>query len=119
MKNNVLLEYIWLDSVNNFRSKTRVLEVEDLSNLKVELLPIWNYDGSSTGQAIGTDSEIFLKPAAIFKDPFRKDLLHNAYLVWCEMLDNKKVYLPNSTRHTALTIFNKYLDEEPWFGLEQ
>nr|GMD93468.1 plastid glutamine synthetase 2 [Ipomoea batatas] len=34
-------------------------------------LPKWNYDGSSTGQAPGEDSEVILYPQAIFKDPFR------------------------------------------------
>lgn len=32
---------------------------------------MWNYDGSSTGQAPGHDSEVYLVPRAIFKDPFR------------------------------------------------
>ena len=36
-----------------------------------EELPIWNFDGSSTGQAPGTDSEVMLKPVRIFPDPFR------------------------------------------------
>ncbi|PPD79390.1 hypothetical protein GOBAR_DD23688 [Gossypium barbadense] len=35
-------------------------------------LPKWNYDGSSTGQASGEDSEVILYPQAIFKDPFRR-----------------------------------------------
>ena len=34
-------------------------------------LPKWNYDGSSCGQAPGDDSEVFLIPRAIYKDPFR------------------------------------------------
>lgn len=34
-------------------------------------LPHWNYDGSSTGQAPGHDSEVYLIPRSIFKDPFR------------------------------------------------
>ena len=40
---------------------------------KVELsdLPKWNFDGSSTGQAPGEDSEVILVPRAIFKDPFK------------------------------------------------
>ena len=40
---------------------------------KVELsdLPKWNFDGSSTGQAPGDDSEVILVPRAIFKDPFK------------------------------------------------
>lgn len=34
-------------------------------------LPNWNYDGSSTGQAPGHDSEVYMVPRSIFKDPFR------------------------------------------------
>ena len=29
---------------------------------KPEDLPVWNYDGSSTGQAPGDDSEVYLVP---------------------------------------------------------
>lgn len=36
-----------------------------------EELPMWNFDGSSTGQAPGADSDVYLKPAAVFPDPFR------------------------------------------------
>jgi hypothetical protein len=34
------------------------------------VLPKWTYDGSSTGQAPGEDSEVILYPQAIFRDPF-------------------------------------------------
>mgnify|MGYP001298323751 CR=1 FL=1 len=37
----------------------------------VSELPDWNYDGSSTNQAPGHDSEVLIKPAAMFRDPFR------------------------------------------------
>lgn len=33
--------------------------------------PIWNFDGSSTGQAEGSNSDVYLKPCAMFRDPFR------------------------------------------------
>jgi len=33
--------------------------------------PVWNFDGSSTGQAEGSNSDVFLYPAALFRDPFR------------------------------------------------
>jgi hypothetical protein len=38
----------------------------------VDELKEWNFDGSSTGQAEGHNSDVFLRPAAIFKDPFRR-----------------------------------------------
>ena len=50
------------------RSKCRTLDFVPTSP---EQLPLWNYDGSSTEQAPGIDSEVLLKPQAIFKDPFR------------------------------------------------
>lgn len=31
----------------------------------------WNFDGSSTGQAEGHDSDVYLRPVAVFRDPFR------------------------------------------------
>ena len=42
----VLLEYVWIDGFNNLRSKTKVYDSE-ISNVKN--IPVWNYDGSSTG----------------------------------------------------------------------
>ena len=49
-------------------------------------LPDWNYDGSSTGQAEGYDSEVVLKPQRVYKNPFLTD--RNAYLVLCETYFN-------------------------------
>ena len=44
--------------------------------LKVSDLKVWNYDGSSTGQADGHNSEVLLKPRAIFNDCFRDLVKH-------------------------------------------
>ena len=65
MENKTLiLEYIWLDVNNNFRSKTKIITDNNICIGDISTLPVWNYDGSSTGQAIGTDSEVFLIPQA-------------------------------------------------------
>ena len=53
----------------------------------VSELPEWNYDGSSTGQAQGSNSDCYLKPVRIFPDPFRCD---PHILVLCEVLDSDK-----------------------------
>ena len=34
-------------------------------------MPVWNFDGSSTEQAVGANSDVFLYPVALFEDPFR------------------------------------------------
>merc|ERR1719316_990658 len=64
----ILAEYVWLDAQQVPRSKTMTMTHIPRS---VKDLRTWNYDGSSTGQAEGHNSEVLLKPRAIFKDPFR------------------------------------------------
>lgn len=110
---HTLAEYIWLGGNNEFRSKTRVFN-EEITRL--DQFPKWNFDGSSTEQAQGTDSEVILVPRQIFTDPFRGS---NHILVWCETTRPDGTYLPNSHRHWANEIFEKNKGSEPWFGLEQ
>lgn len=105
------LEYIWLDSEHNIRSKTKYVKKLDLKQL-----PQWNFDGSSTGQAKGNNSEVILKPCSYCKDPFRGE---NDYLVLCETYNVDKTPHISNTRHSALTIFNKYKSQIPVYGLEQ
>ena len=74
-----LATYIWIDgSGENLRSKTMTV---DFDIKEPSQLPWWNFDGSSTGQAEGSNSDVYLKPVAIFNDPF---LLGNNKLVMCE-----------------------------------
>lgn len=53
-------EYVWIGGTGaDLRSKTKTLTKKPSS---VKDLPVWNFDGSSTGQAPGNDSEVFLVP---------------------------------------------------------
>merc|ERR1719228_697358 len=85
----------------------------------VSELPGWNYDGSSTQQAPGDNSEVFLQPVAMYPDPFR---LGDNILVLCEALPPKtKEPIPSNTRNAAVKIFNdkRVASEKPWYGIEQ
>jgi glutamine synthetase len=104
------LEYIWLDGyepVSNLRSKTKIVSFDTEPTL--EQLPVWNFDGSSTRQAEGSDSDCFLKPVALFPDPARK----GAYLVMCEVL------LPDGRPHSSNNRAAIPDDPDAWFGFEQ
>jgi glutamine synthetase len=104
------LEYIWLDGyepVPNLRGKTRVQELSSFPEL--EELPIWGFDGSSTLQAEGSNSDCLLQPVAVFPDPAKT----NAALVMCEVL------LPDGTPHPSNSRATIPDDPDTWFGFEQ
>ena len=111
-----LAEYIWIGGNNELRSKCRVMSGSVYDKDSIYSYPDWNYDGSSTGQAVGSDSEVIMKPRAVFNCPFRRG---ENRMVLCD------TYLPSGEPHItnhragAVEIFNKKPNEEPWFGLEQ
>lgn len=116
----VVAEYVWIDGSGiTLRSKCKTL---DHKVTKLEDLPEWNYDGSSTYQATTENSEVILKPVAYFRDPFRGGdnvmVLAEGY-VWTDGHFTK--LMPNNTnfRHFAKQIFDACAAEEPWFGIEQ
>lgn len=127
MSRTILLEYIWIDGSNNLRSKNRVIFADSAivngqvsSNLIESLgIQLWNFDGSSTGQADVECSEVVLKPVKTFIDPFLSSSTQLAYLVLCETysIDGK----PHKTnvRHIANKVFTKHANEHPWYGIEQ
>lgn len=104
------LEYIWLDGyepTQSLRSKTQIKR--DFGGT-LEDCPIWSFDGSSTEQADGADSDCLLKPVAIYPDPGR----HDAYLVMTEVLNADGSAHVSNGRATI-----EEDDDDYWFGFEQ
>ena len=92
-------EYVWIGGNNELRSKTRVISCESE-------ITLWNFDGSSTQQAEGNDSEVIIVPRALFNDPFRS----NGYLVMCDTWKpDMETRIDNNFRTAADTIFKKKL----------
>ena len=120
----ICAEYIWIGGTGeDLRSKTKVLSKLPSSPSD---LPDWNYDGSSTGQAPGEDSEVYLKARAIYRDPFRGGdnilVMADAYeppRVLPDGTVKEPVPLPTNTRHACADVMDKAKDQEPWFGIEQ
>lgn len=79
-------------------------------------MPEWNFDGSSTGQAPGEDSDIYLRPVAIFPDPFRQG---DNILVLAECWNADGSPNKFNHRHECAKIMEAHKDQKPWFGLEQ
>jgi len=117
-EDSILAEYVWVDAIGNTRSKTRTLPASKTES--VDTLPKWNFDGSSTDQAPGDDSEVILKPQRIFNDPFRfrSDGKANI-LVMCDTYTTSGEALATNSRAYAEQFFKGNEDEEVWFGLEQ
>jgi len=106
--------YVWIDGTGEYlRAKTKTV---NFVPSKPKELPIWNYDGSSTGQAEGANSDTYLYPVAMYRDPFRGG---NNKLVLCDTYKYNKE--PTETNHRKLCneIMEKAKDSKPWFGIEQ
>ena len=105
-------EYIWIDGTEptaKLRSKTKIVEVG-------EPLPIWGFDGSSTNQAPGSQSDCVLRPVFNCPDPVRGG---DNILVLSEVLLPDMTPHPTNTRAACAVVAEKYVSSEYWFGIEQ
>ncbi|XP_063705389.1 glutamine synthetase 2 cytoplasmic isoform X1 [Culicoides brevitarsis] len=110
----IIATYIWIDGTGeNLRCKDRTL---DFIPKKPEELPVWNYDGSSTYQADGSNSDVYLTPVAIYKDPFRRG---NHILVLCETYRYDGTPMESNKRKHCKEVCDKASADQPWFGIEQ
>jgi glutamine synthetase len=105
-------EYIWIDGTEPtplMRSKTRIVGDGKEPG-------IWGFDGSSTNQAPGSNSDCVLSPVYTVPDPIRGG---ENKLVLCEVLLTDFTPHPTNTRAKTKAVSDKYGDQEPMFGIEQ
>lgn len=107
-------EYIWIDGtepVALLRSKTKILETGKEPGM-------WGFDGSSTNQAPGENSDCVLRPQFVCPDPIRGGA---DILVLCDVLiPEGMVPHPTNKRVLAVEAAEKYGDaQDMWFGMEQ
>jgi len=109
-------EYIWMDGhepTSKLRSKTKII---DGLVKKLKDIPEWGFDGSSTMQAYGNDSDCALIPVYFIPDPIRGG---DHVLVMCEVNNADGTPHTSNTRAQLRKVAEKYKDEEAWFGIEQ
>ncbi|XP_064485196.1 glutamine synthetase 2 cytoplasmic-like [Ornithodoros turicata] len=112
--NTVQCTYVWIDGTGEgLRCKTRTVDKEPLCPKE---LPIWNFDGSSTGQADGANSDVYLYPVALFRDPF---LGGPNKLVMCETYKHDSTPHATNKRRACKQTMDRCKDQKPWFGIEQ
>ena len=108
----ILAEYIWIDGscpTPRVRSKTKVLS-------QGQSLPQWSFDGSSTNQAEGANSDCVLNPVLVTPDPIRGG---ENILVLCEVfLPDGETPHPSNTRAKLREVLSE-VDLEAWVGFEQ
>ena len=105
-------EYIWIDGqvpTPKLRSKGKVVP-------KGEAPPVWGFDGSSTNQAPGSNSDCVLQPVFVCPDPSRGG---DNKLVMCEVLLTDMTPHPSNTRAACAAAAEKYASLDTWFGIEQ
>ena len=105
-------EYIWLDGTKpsaQLRCKTRVIADGKEPG-------IWGFDGSSTNQAPGSNSDCVLRPVFSCHDPIRGGA---NILVLCEVLLPDFTAHVTNTRAACVVLAEQYAADEPMFGIEQ
>lgn len=109
-------EYVWMDGhkpTAKLRSKTRVIAgpVKDLEDI-----PLWGFDGSSTQQAEGHESDCLLRPVYFIPDPIRGG---DHIIVMNEVFNSDGSVHESNTRAHLREVVEQYQEHEPLFGIEQ
>ena len=121
---NCKLEYLWLDGYEtpNIRSKTKYTTIAtDNKFITVEDIPEWGFDGSSTLQAEGGDSDCILQPVKVYPNTVDDEeaIGMNSFIVLCEVFDTKGGVHPSNRRAALRRLSETYSGSDMWFGIEQ
>lgn len=111
------LRYLWLDANGHIRNKLKIVDGDWMANQEVSLLkqaPQWSYDGSSTGQAVTGDSDLFLNPVRTYSSP-----VHNEILVLCSVTTFDGEAIESEKRPQLVALADKYKESGWLFGIEQ
>ena len=109
----VLAEYVWLDGNDGMRSKIKIFTSLD-ATITLASFPLWNFDGSSTGQSHTKSSDLVLRPIYFCINPLTRSGLSREYLVMCEVVGH-----PTNTYQNLLPIYEATKNQDAWFGIEQ
>jgi len=122
---SIIVEYVWIsgkDTHHDLRSKCKTVTNLDkpLSEVTAADLPEWNFDGSSTAQAKGRDTEILIRPVSVYPHPFVPGGTP-ALVALCECYLPSGEPTPDNTRYMARQVFEdkNAQGHEPWYGMEQ
>lgn len=110
--------YIWIDGAEptqTLRGKMRVLQ-HAKNEMTLADFPEWGFDGSSTNQAFGHESDLILRPVLFTNDPV---LGGCNYLVLCEVLNPDSTPHVSNKRAVLRKIMESAKSQEPWIGFEQ
>jgi glutamine synthetase len=118
-KGTLIAEYVWPDLNGNLRSKIKIIQKQYFHSFtKVEDFPIWNFDGSSTGQSLTTVSDVIIRPVRLYKNPLINSDFQSV-LVLCECLNKDLSPHETNSRTKCEETSNKFKDYECLFGIEQ
>lgn len=110
--------YIWIDGTHptqTLRSKVKI--IPHAESLTLERLPQWNFDGSSTYQAAGHDSDLILQPVCMVDDPI---LGAGNFLALCDVLNPDGTPHSSNKRSRLVHVMAQGGSQhEPWIGFEQ
>ena len=101
-------EYIWIDGQQptaKLRCKAKVVPMGEETQ-------VWGFDGYSTEQAPGFNSDCVLNPVFVCPDPIRGG---DNKLVMCEVLLTDMTPHPSNTRAACAEVAEKYAAFEMWF----